>query len=113
MILVIGIASSAAIYFTAREDVAASVGYDVVNGTAYPIAPRDSKKYRHDMEMYGGKAAMLADDFNRWFDSLWQGETLAFTTVAISVLVASGFFFVARATQQAAKFADERERKKE
>ena len=55
-----------------------------------------SKRCRHDLQMYGGKAAVLADHINRWLDSLWQGRTLAFTVAVLSALAAFAFLLAAR-----------------
>ena len=38
----------------------------------YPIMPEDSKLYRHNLEVYGGKLNVIMDDFRRWFVGLWQ-----------------------------------------
>jgi len=43
----------------------------------YPMMPEDSKMYQRDLELYGGKAAVLADEFWRWFVTLWHGTRLA------------------------------------
>ncbi len=54
-----------------------------------------TKLYRHDLEVYGGRANVLADDFRHWFDGLWHGRNLAFTVAGISVLAALAYRFVA------------------
>jgi hypothetical protein len=59
------------------------------------LAFENSRMYRHDLELYGGKANIIADDFRRWFAGLWQGETLAFTVACITIVMSFGFFFVA------------------
>jgi hypothetical protein len=51
--------------------------------------------YRRDLELYGGKAALLADDFSRWFVGLWHGKSLAFTVAGISIFISFAFFFAA------------------
>jgi hypothetical protein len=38
---------------------------------------------------------VLADQFRRWFDGLWQGKPLAFMIACITVIIASGCSFVA------------------
>lgn len=48
--------------------------------------PMDSKKYIHDMEVYGGKANVLAAQFREWFASLWQGRNLAYTVAVLTLL---------------------------
>jgi hypothetical protein len=54
-----------------------------------------SKAYRHDLELGGGKMNVLADEFLRWFDSLWHGKPLASTVACITIIISFGFFFVA------------------
>jgi hypothetical protein len=54
-----------------------------------------SRMYTHDLEVYGGRANVLADDFRSWFDGLWQGRNLAFTVAALTVLAALAYRFVA------------------
>jgi hypothetical protein len=38
---------------------------------------------------------VLADEFRRWFDGLWQGKSLAFTITFITIFISFGFFLVA------------------
>jgi hypothetical protein len=47
--------------------------------------PMQSKKYIHDMEVYGGKANVLAAQFREWFASLWQGRNLAYTVAVLTL----------------------------
>lgn len=93
-ILLIGLSSSVMIYFTAENYSERVLGYEMLGGSVYPITPEDSKKYRHDLELYGGKANVLADEFISWFDGLWRGKSLAFTIVCITIFVSLGFFIV-------------------
>ena len=79
IILLVGMGSAVAIYINAGEDTGDVLAYVMADGQAYPIGPEYSKQYRHDLEIYGGKAAVLADEFERWFDGLWRGKSLAFT----------------------------------
>jgi len=55
----------------------------------------NSKKYLHDLEMYGGKANVLASEFREWFAGLWYGRNLAFTIAALTVLTALIYRFFA------------------
>jgi len=54
-----------------------------------------SKKYLHDLEVYGGKANVLAAEFREWFAGLWYGKNLAFTIAALTVLTALVYRFFA------------------
>jgi len=49
--------------------------------------PLETKKYVHDLELYGGKANVMAAEFREWFAGLWYGRNLAYTTAVISVLL--------------------------
>lgn len=95
IILLVGLGSAILIYLTAENDSDRFLGYEVVGGYVYPIAPEDSKKYMHDLELYGGKTNVLANEIMRWFDGLWHGKSLAFTVACITIFISLGFFFVA------------------
>jgi hypothetical protein len=82
IILLVGLGSAALIYLTAENDSDSGLIYD------------GSKMYKHDLELYGGKANMLADEFRQWFVGLWHGKSLAFTVACIAIFVSFGFFFV-------------------
>jgi hypothetical protein len=55
----------------------------------------ESKRFAHDLELYGGKANVLANKFARWFDGLWHGQSLSFTVAVLTVVIAVGYFLVA------------------
>ena len=95
IILLVGLGSAIYIYQTAEDDLSSALGYEIVGGSAYPIMPQDSKIYRHDLELYGGKAAVLADEFTRWIAGLWHGKSLAYTLAFITFIISFGFFFAA------------------
>jgi hypothetical protein len=95
-VLLVGLGSAVAIYLTAEEAPDGGQGYEVAGKFIYPAMQERSKKYQHDLELYGGKAAVLADDFNRWFDGLWRGQTLAFTVAILTAITAFGFFVAGR-----------------
>lgn len=84
-ILVIGVAAALVIYLTAQPPPANPLGYD----------PMDTKKYLHDLELYGGKANVLSAQFREWFDSLWHGKPLAYTVAVLTVITAGVFKFFA------------------
>jgi hypothetical protein len=93
IVLAAGGAVSAAIYLTAatREE----------NRLVSEF--QNSKVYRRELEVYGGKLSVLMDELGRWFTSLWQGENLAFTIAAISVVTALLLFWLARNIPAASK----------
>ena len=84
-ILAIGLASALLIYLTA--------GVPAENPLADQL--ENSKIYRRSLELYGGKANLLAADFSRWFGALWHGKSLALSVAIIAVLVAAIYHFIA------------------
>jgi len=83
-IVLAGLIAALAIYLTAAPPSENPLGYN----------PEDSKEYLRQLEMYGGKANVLAVELRQWFDSLWQGKTLALTVAVLSVLLALGLLVV-------------------
>jgi hypothetical protein len=84
-ILVLGFAAAVVIYLTAQPPPGNPLGYD----------PMDTKRYLHDLEVYGGKANVLAAELRDWFDSLWHGKRLAFTVAVLAILAAFAYKFFA------------------
>ncbi len=95
-ILAAGIVSSILIYLVAANDDTADSDYEVIGGFVYPGGGAYNKKYIHDLQVYGGNAAMLADRFTRWFNGLWHGTSLAYTVAVITLLVSFIVFVAAR-----------------
>jgi hypothetical protein len=56
-----------------------------------------TKSYLHDLELYGGKANVLAAEFREWFTGLWMGRNLAFTIAALTFLAVLAIRYVAAA----------------
>ena len=86
-ILALGLGTSVVVYFVAGPDSDNPLGYD----------PMQTKTYLHDLELYGGKANVLAAEFREWFTGLWAGRNLAFTIAVLTVLVVLAIRFVASA----------------
>ena len=84
-ILGAGWLAAGAIYLTAAEP------------AENPLADQldNSKIYRRSLELYGGKANLLATDFSRWFDGLWHGQALALTVAVLTALAAALYYFFA------------------
>jgi hypothetical protein len=95
IILVVGLSSAVLIYHFAGDDSDSVLGYEIIDGIAYPIKPEDSKIYRRDLGLYGGMAALVVNDFSRWFVGLWHGKPLAFTVAGISIFIFLIFLFAA------------------
>ncbi len=95
IILVIGLGGAALIYHRAANLPGGASGYETADGTILPISPEDSKMYRHNLEVYGGKLNVMLDDFRRWFEGLWQGKSLAVIIAATTIIISYGFFYAA------------------
>jgi hypothetical protein len=95
IILLVGLASALWIYQRAENAPYGALGYVNEGGILYPVMPEDSKQYLRSMELYGGKANVLADQFRRWFVGLWQGKSLAFIIACITIITSGGFFYAA------------------
>jgi hypothetical protein len=85
IILLVGLGSAASIYVTA----------ETASDSILIHQFEKSKKYRHDLELIGGKANVLADEFCTWFAGLWHGKSLASIVACTAVLISCGLFFAA------------------
>ncbi len=84
-ILVIGFASAMGIYVASTSEVE---GYQ----------PEETKQYLRTLELYGGKANVMATELRQWFGSLWHGRRLAYTVGCASVLLAGAFWLAGAAS---------------
>ena len=83
--LVLGLSGAAGIFFSAEPE-----RYDpLIND------PLGRKRYARQMQVIGGKANLLAADFNDWFGSLWHGQALAGSMAVLTVVATLTFRFVA------------------
>ncbi len=98
VILLVGLSSSIWIYRAAMNASDGDSSYEFIGGFVYPGEGGYNKKYIHDLQLYGGKAAVLADEFMRWFYGLWRGESLAYTVGFITVALSLVLFLIARIT---------------
>ncbi len=89
VILLAGVSLATWIYVGAENREEAALGYE----GGYPINPGDSKQYQRDMELYGGKANLLADEFRRGLAGWFQGKSLAVIVGGTSLLVSLGCFY--------------------
>jgi hypothetical protein len=97
IVAAVGLFSAAAIYLTAGEDSDADDDQVVVvDGKTYRIPLANTKMYRRELQRFGGQAAVLADDFNRWFAGLWHGRSLGITVAWITAFTSLGLFLLAR-----------------
>ena len=47
-----------------------------------------TKSYQRQMEVFGGKAALVGTQLDDWLASLWHGQRLAYTVAVLTALVA-------------------------
>jgi len=89
-ILVVGLTSAIWIYLAAAPVTGDTLGYNA----------EESKQYLRTMELYGGKANVLAAELRQWFEGLWHGTRLAYTVACATVLLAGVFWFAAAASEE-------------
>ncbi len=94
-ILLAGLVGAVLIYWEAVNAPAEESGYEVIGGFVYPGGGAYNKKYLHDLQLYGGSAAVLGDRFTRWFNGLWHGTSLSYTVAVIACLLAIVVFVAA------------------
>ena len=114
-ILAAGFLLAAVVYVTVPIPEDEGDSYIIANGVAYPVDPAQSKTYVHELRQFGGKAAVLIVEINRWFAGLWRGRALARTIAWISLAVSFALFLFARSLPagpppEARPGADEAER---
>lgn len=99
VILVVGLCTAAILYLTIDDSEEAEDTYQIVfsGGKSYPVPVDSDRLYLNNMERFGGKAAVMFAQFNRWFMSLWQGEALAVTVLWITITASGVVFLLARA----------------
>jgi hypothetical protein len=95
IILLIGLSTATLIYQRAGNKPYGALGYESADGTIYSLRPENSKLYRHNLEVYGGKFSVIMDDFSRWFVELWHGKSLAVIIACTAIITAFWFFYAA------------------
>jgi hypothetical protein len=95
MILLIGSGSAVLLYQNALHEASDESRYEIIGGFVYPAHGENSKKYVHDLQLYGGQTSMLADEFMRWFAGLWHGKMLAYTTACIAFVLSFVLYVIA------------------
>lgn len=87
-ILVLGLGSAVWIYTVAQEELRAAQNEQESASSVFLRHPEYTKKYQRNLELYGGKANVLADRFVRWLESLGEGENLAYLVASASIALA-------------------------
>lgn len=83
-VLLVGVLAAEIVYVLASGDADAS---DALAG---------GRMYQHNLQVMGGKAAVLFDGFDRWFASLWHGRPLAYTLAVLTVTAAATLYIASR-----------------
>jgi hypothetical protein len=94
-VLALGFAAALAIYAFGEDAPPASSTYVIVDGEAHAVSPRSTKRYTSQLERFGGKQAVLFDEFLDWVGSLWRGRRLAYTVAVLSAILAFGIWVFA------------------
>jgi hypothetical protein len=89
-VLVSGLAAGLALYVSAEDEPEATAE------TALLLSPGSSKTYVRDLQRFGGKSAVLFDEFMRWFDGLWRGKALGRSVAVLTVSLALALYLLAR-----------------
>ena len=84
-ILIVGLVTAIGIYVSAARSTDDMIAYEIEH----------SKQYQRTLELYGGKANVIAVEITQWFDSLWHGTRLAYTVACATVLLAAGCWLAA------------------
>jgi hypothetical protein len=84
-VLIVGLVTAIGIYVSAARSTDDMIAYEIEH----------SKQYQRTLELYGGKANVIAVEITQWFDSLWHGRRLAYTVACATVLLAAGFWLAA------------------
>jgi hypothetical protein len=86
VILVAGSVASAMVY---RGAAARDANDAIISGLS------DTKRNEYRLEMYGGKANVLATEIHEWFAGLWHGRHLAYTLAVLAFAAALICFLIA------------------
>jgi len=85
LILVVGLVIAVVIYVMVADDGSTAISQELTH----------TRQYEYQLERIGGKAAVLAAEFNQWFESLWHGKQLGYTVALLSIAVALGCYLIA------------------
>ena len=83
-VLIVGICSAVNIYLSVPNP----------SDNMLELEPEVTKTYLRNLEMYGGKANVLAYEIRSWYARLWEGESLAYTMGCITIAVSYALFWI-------------------
>ncbi|MBV8030359.1 MAG: hypothetical protein JO035_02500, partial [Betaproteobacteria bacterium] len=85
-VLATGLVVAAALYFAAADEPEAGAMDQILS----------SKLYTRELQRFGGKASVLFDELERWFEGRWHGKKLGVTVAWLSVIVSGALWVAAR-----------------
>jgi hypothetical protein len=96
LILIVAVLAAVIVYIAAADEADPdALGYQIVGGQAYGIGAGDSSRELQQLERLGGKAAVQTFKLQRWVDSLWHGQRLAYTLLLLGAGAAALCWYVA------------------
>jgi hypothetical protein len=90
LVLVIGLSVAAGVYFFAPERDENLAIYEM----------NRSKQYNRALRHFGGRQAVLFDEFQTWFGGLWRGKQLGVTIGWLTIAVAGALYWIGRSTRR-------------
>jgi hypothetical protein len=96
LILIVAVLAAVIVYIAAADDADSdALGYQIVGGQAYASGAGGSSRELQQLERLGGKAAVQTFKLQRWVDSLWHGQRLAYTLLLLGAGAAALCWYVA------------------
>src|SRR5450830_2141719 len=83
-ILAIGLACAVSLYEAPASN-STTNRYEVRVPGLYPMQSTDTKQYEEDLEVVGGRTAVIADEFSRKLRHVCTGKHLAYLLGGISI----------------------------
>jgi protein-S-isoprenylcysteine O-methyltransferase Ste14 len=96
LVLAAGLLSAWLIYQGAQEEERRLLAQQESGGNFQQVVPQHSKRFLHDLEVYGGKANVLMYKFQVWLAELWQGRSLAGMVAGCALVVGGALLWAAR-----------------
>ena len=93
VILISGLVVAYMVKSRALENAASR--YRIVGGQAYLAQSDESKQDADQLQRFGGTPALIVAAYKRKLHHLMQGENLAYVLAIVTVILASGCFWIA------------------
>jgi len=85
LLAAVGFGIALAIYFTNKPETFDPLTYN----------PQEQKMYEQQLQMLGGKATVVTNDFRNWLGGIWHGRALAGTLSVLTFASIIGFRYIA------------------